>query len=162
MGIAIFPGSFDPFTNGHLDVVRTALDLADKVVLAIGVHPTKSALFTLDERAEMIREVIAESSAETASRVGVISFDGLIVEAARAAGATILLRGIRDGTDLDYEMQMAGMNAVLAPELRTVFIPAPSAFRHVSATLVRQIAHMGGDIASFVPPNVASRMEGRR
>lgn len=162
MRTAIFPGSFDPLTKGHLELVRTALDLADKVVLAIGVHPTKSTLFTLDERAEMIREVMAESAAGLADRVGVVSFDGLIVEAARAAGASILLRGIRDGTDLDYEMQLAGMNAVLAPELRTVFVPAPAAFRHVSATLVRQIAHMGGDIASFVPPAVARRMEGRR
>ncbi len=153
---AIVPGSFDPLTNGHIDILAAALAMADKVVVAIGVHPSKSALFTLDERTEMIREVTGLLPG--GERIAVVAFDGLIVEAARAAGATLMVRGLRDANDFDYEMRMTGMNAVLAPELRTVFVPAAPGVRHLSATLVRQIAQMGGDIAAFVPEPVLRRM----
>jgi len=153
---AIVPGSFDPLTNGHLDIFAAALEMADCVVVAIGVHPQKSALFTLDERTEMIREVTA--SLPGGERIAVVAFDGLIVEAARAAGATLLVRGLRDASDFDYEMRMTGTNAVLAPDIRTVFIPAAEGARHLSATLVRQIAGMGGDISAFVPEPVLRRM----
>ncbi|MCW5697749.1 MAG: pantetheine-phosphate adenylyltransferase [Bauldia sp.] len=155
--IAIFPGSFDPMTVGHVDVLAAALELADHVVLAIGIHPTRTALFTFEERAEMLREVVDDIGGGE-GRVTVAHYDGLIVEAARAAGATILVRGIRDGGDLDGELRMAGMNAALAPEIRTVLVPARPVHRHISATLVRQISRMGGDVAAFVPPAVARRL----
>lgn len=155
--IAIFPGSFDPMTVGHVDVLVAALELADHVVLAIGIHPTRTAMFTFDERAEMLGEVVADT-AGSQGRVTVVQYDGLIVDAARAAGATILVRGIRDGGDLDGELRMAGMNAALAPEIRTVLVPARPVHRHISATLVRQISRMGGDVAPFVPVAVARKL----
>jgi pantetheine-phosphate adenylyltransferase len=160
---ALYPGSFDPVTNGHLDVLRQALGIADRVVVAIGVHPGKVPLFTFEERAEMIAAVAAEAfGAAAARRISVAGFDGLVVAAAKAHGATLLVRGLRDGTDLDYEMQMAGMNGTLAPDVQTVFLPASPGVRHITATLVRQIAAMGGDVAAFVPPGVALRLEGKR
>lgn len=155
--VALFPGSFDPMTIGHVEVLATALDLADRVVVAIGVHPTRSPMFTFAERAEMVREVVAGIPG-AAARVTVAEYDGLIVDAARAAGASLLVRGVRDGEDLAGEMRMAGMNATMAPELRTVLVPATPALRHVSATYVRQIAAMGGDAGAFVPPAVARRL----
>jgi len=156
-GIAFYPGSFDPPTNGHRDMLRAALGLADRLVVAIGVHPGKTPLFSFDERVALIRDVVAESG-EDPARVNVIAFDGLTVDAARDAGATVMIRGLRDGTDLDYEMQLAGMNGAMAPSIQTVFLPATPATRHITATLVRQIARMGGDVSSFVPPCVARKL----
>lgn len=155
--IALYAGSFDPVTNGHLDILRQSLDLADKVVVAIGVHPGKTPLFSFDERVELIHAAAeAELPQGLSGRIEVISFSNLVIDAARSVGATSLIRGLRDGTDLDYEMQMAGMNGTMAPEIRTVFLPASPAVRHITATLVRQIARMGGDISDFVPAPVAA------
>jgi len=163
MRTALYSGSFDPITNGHLDVLRQALGVADRVVVAIGIHPGKPPLFSFEERVAMIEAVAhATFGAEAAGRVSVASFDGLVVEAARRHGATLLLRGLRDGTDLDYEMQMAGMNATLAPDVQTVFLPASPGVRHITATLVRQIAAMGGDVTAFVPTGVAERLAAKR
>jgi pantetheine-phosphate adenylyltransferase len=148
---AFYTGSFDPMTNGHLDVLVQALALADRLVVGIGVHPGKTPLFSFEQRAEMIRAALG---VEKGSRVDVVSFDGLAVDAARAHYATLMVRGLRDGTDFDYEMQMAGMNRQMAPEIQTVFLPAGSSSRPITATLVRQIAAMGGDVSSFVPPAV--------
>jgi pantetheine-phosphate adenylyltransferase len=159
--IAIYPGTFDPLTNGHLDVIRGALMLADELVVAIGVHPGKTPVFSLDEREAIIAEAVAGLGV-TKGRVRIASFDGLVVDAAKAAGATILIRGLRDATDFDYEMQMTGMNGTMAPEVQTVFLPATPATRHITATLVRQIAAMGGDISPFVPAGVAARFRARR
>jgi pantetheine-phosphate adenylyltransferase len=159
--IAIYPGTFDPLTNGHVDVIRGALALADEVVVAIGVHPGKAPVFSLEERTAIIAETFAELGVK-AGRVRVVAFDGLVVDAARAAGATILIRGLRDTTDFDYEMEMTGMNGTMAPEVQTVFLPATPATRHITATLVRQIAAMGGDISPFVPAGVAKRFRDRR
>lgn len=156
---ALFAGSFDPPTNGHLDVLRQALGIADRVVAAIGVHPGKAPAFSFDERVAMIGEAAAAAFGPAeAARVSVVAFDGLVVEAARAHGAGVIVRGVRDGTDLDYEMQMAGMNGVMAPDVQTVFLPAAPPVRHITATLVRQIAAMGGDVSPFVPPAVLSRI----
>lgn len=160
MRTVLYSGSFDPVTNGHVDVLAQALDLADRVVVAIGVHPSKKPLFDFDERVAMIRESALLLGADPA-RVEVIAFSGLVIEAARKAGAAAIVRGLRDGTDLDYEMQMAGMNGAMAPEVRTLFLPASPGVRHITATLVRQIAAMGGDVASFVPAFVADRLKGR-
>ncbi len=155
---AFYAGSFDPVTNGHVDVIRNACRLADRLVVAIGVHPGKTPLFTPDERREMIQSACGPLAAAEGVALEVTTFDDLAVEAARRAGATLLVRGLRDGTDLDYEMQMAGMNGAMAPGVQTVFLPASPAVRPITATLVRQIASMGGDISAFVPDDVAGRL----
>lgn len=154
MTIAFYPGSFDPMTNGHLDVLIQSLNVAEKIVVAIGVHPGKVPLFTFEERADLIRESMAKAVADAGERLSVVSFSNLVVDAARQHGASMLIRGLRDGTDLDYEMQMAGMNRQMAPDIQTVFLPAGTASRPITATLVRQIAAMGGNVESFVPKPV--------
>ena len=157
--VAIYAGSFDPLTNGHLDVLKGALAIADTVIVAIGVHPGKQPLFSFEERVGLIATAAKSELGTDASRIPAIAFDGLVIDAARANGASILIRGLRDGTDLDYEMQMAGMNETMAPELQTVFLPASPSVRTITATLVRQIASMGGDIRPFVPAAVAAALK---
>lgn len=161
MTTAFYPGSFDPMTNGHLDVLVQALEVADKVIVAIGVHPGKTPLFSFEERADLIRASLAEALPEKAGNIDVVSFDRLVVDAARANGARLLIRGLRDGTDLDYEMQMAGMNRQMAPDVQTVFLPAGTASRPITATLVRQIASMGGDVSAFVPAPVLAALKSK-
>lgn len=159
---ALYPGSFDPVTNGHMDILRQALVLADQLVVAIGIHPGKPPLFSFEERVELIHSSAIEAlGAENAGRIRVISFSNLVVDTAREHGAAVLVRGLRDGTDLDYEMQMAGMNGTMAPDIRTVFLPASPHVRHITATLVRQIAKMGGDITDFVPPSVSAPLRAK-
>jgi pantetheine-phosphate adenylyltransferase len=148
--IALYPGSFDPVTNGHLDVVQNAAALCDRLIVAIGVHPGKKPLFSTEERLAMVRAVFECTT-----------YDNLTITAAQQAGATIMIRGLRDGTDLDYEMQIAGMNQTMAPEVHTVFLPASVAVRPITATLVRQIAAMGGDVSAFVPPSVADQLKAK-
>jgi pantetheine-phosphate adenylyltransferase len=157
--IGLFAGSFDPITLGHLDVVRNAVRLVDRLVVAIGLHPGKSPLFSAGERQSMLEEICAPVARAAGSDFHCMTFSGLVVAAAREAGATVLIRGVRDATDFDYEMQMAGMNGAMAPELQTVFLPAAPAVRPITATLVRQIASMGGDVSSFVPAQVALRLK---
>lgn len=157
--IALYAGSFDPVTNGHLDVVRHAVRLADRLVIAIGVHPGKTPLFTAEERTAMLHENCAPFAREAKCELHCTTFSDLVVDAVRKAGATMLIRGVRDGTDLDYEMQMAGMNGAMAPEVVTVFLPASPAVRPITATLVRQIAGMGGDVSAFVPAPVVARLK---
>jgi len=157
--IALYAGSFDPVTNGHLDVVSQAFGLCDRLVVAIGVHPGKTPLFPVDERLAMVREVFEPVAKSARCELECTTFDDLTVTAAKRANATILIRGLRDGTDLDYEMQIAGMNGTMAPQIRTVFLPASPAVRPITATLVRQIAGMGGDVSHFVPKSVAKRVK---
>jgi pantetheine-phosphate adenylyltransferase len=156
---ALFAGSFDPITNGHLDVVGKAVRLADRLVLAVGIHPGKTPLFSADERLAMLDELCAPLARAAGCALACITFADLVVAAARREGATILIRGVRDGTDLDYEMQMAGMNGAMAPDVQSVFLPASPAVRPITATLVRQIAGMGGDVTAFVPAAVAARLQ---
>jgi len=156
--VAFYAGSFDPVTNGHIDVVRQAVRLADRLVLAIGVHPGKTPLFSPEEKIEMLRAEVAPISAKTGCTIDIVTFDNLTVDAAKAANATLIFRGLRDGTDLDYEMQMAGMNGTMAPDIDAVFLPASPGVRHVTATLVRQIAMMGGNVKAFVSPAVRKRL----
>jgi pantetheine-phosphate adenylyltransferase len=125
---------------------------------AIGVHPGKAPIFTPDERADLIRLSCAGALKSTSCKLEVATFDGLAVEVARKHGAVILLRGLRGGTDLDYEMQMAGMNGAMAPDVQTIFTPASPGVRHITATLVRQIAMMGGDVSTFVPADVVAAL----
>ena len=157
--IALYPGSFDPVTNGHLDVVRQAVGLCDQLIVAIGVNPGKKPLFTVEERSKMVREVFAPIAAKAGCAFDTTTYDNLTVTAAQKVGATIMIRGLRDGTDLDYEMQISGMNETMAPEVQTVFVPASVAVRPITATLVRQIAAMGGNVSAFVPPAVAASLK---
>jgi len=159
--IALYPGSFDPVTNGHLDVVRRAVHLCERLIVAVGIQPTKKPLFSTEERFAMIREVFGPVAAKAGCELDTATYDGLTVSAARKAGATVMVRGLRDGTDLDYEMQLAGMNETMAPEVHTIFVPASAPIRPITATLVRQIAGMGGDVSAFVPASVAASLKAK-
>jgi pantetheine-phosphate adenylyltransferase len=157
--IALYPGSFNPVTNGHLDVVRHAVGLCDRLVVAIGVNPGKKPLFSIQERLDMVEAIFAPVASAAGCAFDCTTYDNLTVTAAQKNGATIMIRGLRDGTDLDYEMQLAGMNQAMAPEVQTVFVPASPAVRPITATLVRQIAAMGGDVSAFVPEAVAASLK---
>jgi pantetheine-phosphate adenylyltransferase len=156
--IALFPGSFDPVTNGHLDLVRQASRLADRLVLAIGTHPGKTPLFSIAERLALLEEACGPLAKAGRFDLDYTTFADLVVTAAKRAGATLLVRGLRSSADFDYEMEMAGMNGAMAPDLQTIFLPASPSVRPITATLVRQIAAMGGDVSPFVPPAVAARL----
>lgn len=159
--IGFTSGSFDPVTNGHMDVIARAARMVDTLVVGIGVHPGKTPLFSPDEKIEMLKADTAAVVRKTGCKIEITTFKTLTIEAAEAAGATVIFRGLRDGTDFDYEMQMAGMNGAMAPDIDTVFLPASPGVRHITGTLVRQIALMGGDIAEFVSPAVAKRLKAK-
>ena len=159
--IGFTSGSFDPVTNGHLDVIRRAARMVDELVIGIGVHPGKAPLFTTDEKIEMLKAETAPIPKATGCAIEISTFDKLTVDAAKAVGATLIFRGLRDGTDFDYEMQMSGMNGAMAPGIDTVFLPASPEVRHITGTLVRQIAMMGGNVSQFVTPGVARRLKAK-
>ena len=157
--IALFPGSFDPVTNGHIDLVRQAARVAERLVLAIGTHPGKAPLFSTEERLAMLAETCGPVARANDCEFACVTFADLVVAAAQREGATLIIRGLRSATDFDYEMEMAGMNAAMAPGIQTLFLPASPHVRPITATLVRQIASMGGDVSSFVPAQVAVRLK---
>src|SRR3954467_14341661 len=159
--IALFPGSFDPVTNGHIDVVWQAARLVDRLVLAIGTHPGKTPLFTTKERLAMLEEACAPAAKVAGASLHCTTFADLVVAAAKRENASVLIRGLRSSADFDYEMEMAGMNGAMAPAVQTVFLPASPLVRPITATLVRQIASMGGDVSQFVPPSVAARLKAK-
>ncbi len=156
MRCGFYPGTFDPPTLGHRDILRRGLKIFDKLVAGIGVHPSKAPMFTADERVAMLKEELQSFGA--GSRAEVVLFQGLTVDAARDYGAQCIIRGLRDGGDFNYEMQMSGMNAQLAPDIETVFVAASPGTAHITGTLVRQIASLGGDVSSFVSPAVVYRI----
>ncbi|MDB5505908.1 MAG: coaD [Devosia sp.] len=149
--VGFYPGSFDPVTNGHLDVVERACKLVDTLIVGVGTHHSKKGLFTHEARLSLLKQVLEPIGRRTETEFEVVEFEGLMVQAARQHGAKLIIRGLRDTTDYNFEMQMVGMNAQMAPDLQTVFLPSSPHVRHISATLVRQIAEMGGDITAFVP-----------
>jgi pantetheine-phosphate adenylyltransferase len=157
--IGFYSGSFDPVTLGHTDVIERACCLVDKLVIGIGVHPEKSPLFSAKERIEMLNAETKGIAKATGTVIEIVTFDNLVVEAARSHEARVIFRGLRDGADFDYEMQMAGMNGAMAPSIQTVFVAASPRVRHIAANLVRQIALMGGDVSAFVSKPVAARLE---
>ncbi|MGD9806760.1 MAG: pantetheine-phosphate adenylyltransferase [Hyphomicrobiaceae bacterium] len=159
--IGFYSGSFDPITNGHTDVLRRSAALVDRLVIGIGIHPGKTPLFSTEEKTSLIDAEMKPISARYGTEIKVVTFAGLTVDAAREAGATVIFRGLRDGTDLDYEMQMSGMNSAMAADVDTVFLPASPDVRHITATLVRQIAMMGGDVTSFVSPQVVAALKAK-
>lgn len=156
-----YSGSFDPVTLGHTDVIRRAAAILDRLVIGIGVNPGKSPMFSEDERVDMLKKEVAAIARESGTQIDIVTFSGLAVDAARTHGASVIVRGLRDGTDFDYEMQMAGMNGEMAPEIQTIYVSASPAVRHIAANLVRAIAAMGGDATPFVSPGVASALSAK-
>jgi pantetheine-phosphate adenylyltransferase len=159
MRVGLYPGSFDPVTHGHVDVVRRAAYLVDRLVIAIGTHHDKHPLFTAKERVKLASEVLGPAARKAGLELEVTTYDNLTVDAAKAARATVVVKGLRNADDFDYEMQMADMNHALAPGIETVFLAASPDTRHIAASLVRQIAAMGGDVSPFVPPVVAKALQ---
>lgn len=157
--VGFYPGSFDPITNGHLDVIERACRLVDRLVIGIGVHAAKQPMLSAAQRRELLAETAGPIGTRTGVAIEIIEFEGLMVRAAQSCGAGIVIRGLRDTTDYNYEMQMVGMNAQMAPDIQTVFVPSSPNVRHISATLVRQIAQMKGDVAPFVPRPVLKLLE---
>lgn len=148
--IALFPGTFDPITNGHADLIRRAARLFEQVVVAIAANPEKQPLFSLQERIDLARAVLADIE-----DVSVEGFDDLLIDCVRRHGARVILRGLRAVSDFEYEFQMAGMNKRLGPEIETAFLPASERDTFISASLVKEIATLGGDVSEFVAPDVA-------
>ncbi|MPY87256.1 MAG: pantetheine-phosphate adenylyltransferase [Luteitalea sp.] len=151
--MAICPGSFDPLTNGHVDMISRATRLFDRIVVAVLVHPDKAPLFSVEQRVAMTREVFREQS-----QVEVDAFDGLLVEYARRRGAQVVVRGLRAVSDFEYEMQMAHMNRRLEAALETVFMMPSEAHSYLSSRLVKEIHRLGGDVSAFVPPTVQAHL----
>lgn len=159
--IGLYPGTFDPITNGHLDIIRRSLKLVDHLVVGIGVHATKSPLLPLEMRRNLIESEAGPLADAAGGKLSITTFKGLVVDAADDANASVIVRGIRGATDFDYEDQMVGMNSVMNPKVETVFLIASNATRSISSTLIRQIASMGGDIRPFVPARVADEIAAR-
>lgn len=152
--LAIYPGSFDPPTFGHLDVVERASKIFPRVVVALGLHPRRESLFDMDERVQLLQEVTSNYD-----NVEVDRFDGLLVEYARGLGARVLVRGLRAQTDFEYELHIAHANADLAPEIDTLFLPTRTRHGFISASLVREIARHGGDVSRYAPEAVCRALE---
>jgi pantetheine-phosphate adenylyltransferase len=159
--IGFYSGSFDPVTLGHTDVIERACRLVDKLVIGIGVHPEKTPLFSAQERTDMLAAETKAIAKATGTDIKIVTFSDLVVDAAEAHEASVIFRGLRDGADFDYEMQMAGMNGAMAPGIQTVFVAASPGVRHIAANLVRQIALMGGDASTFVSAAVAQRLKAK-
>jgi len=149
--VGVYPGTFDPVTNGHLDIITRASRLVDKLVIGVARNIGKGPLFPLDERVALVEAECAAVSARTGTPIEVVSFDTLLIEFARAAGAKMIVRGLRAVSDFDYEFQMAGMNYRLDPDIETVFLTASEHHQFISSRFVKEIARLGGDVSSFVP-----------
>ena len=151
--LAVYPGSFDPITRGHEDLIRRGLGIADRVVVAVATQVSKQPLFTLEERIRLIRAVLGSSK-----RLGVAAFDGLLVDFARNNGAHLIVRGLRYVSDFEYEYQMALMNRKLAPDIETLFLVPAFDLTYLSSSLVREVARFGGDVGGLVHPTVAKAL----
>ncbi len=153
MTTVIYPGTFDPITNGHTDLVRRASNLFDKVILAIAVNPSKSPVFSIEKRLEM-----ANTALSSINNLQVCELEGLLVNFAKIHHASAILRGLRAVSDFDYEFQLAGMNRKLAPEIETLFVTPSEKYAYISSSIVREIATLGGDVTEFVPENVKAEL----
>ena len=153
---AVYPGSFDPITNGHLDILSRGVGMFDRIIVAILRNPDKDPLFPLDERIEILKSVVRRWSS-----VQIESFDGLLVEFARSRGAQVIVRGLRALSDFEYEFQMTLMNQRLEPGIQTVFMMPSETYSYVSSRLVKEVARLGGDVTGLVPPEVATRLKQR-
>ncbi len=159
--IGFYSGSFDPVTLGHTDVIRRASRLVDKLVIGIGVNPGKAPMFSEVDRIAMLDGEVRAIADAAAAKISIVTFTGLAVDAARQHKASVIIRGLRDGTDFDYEMQMAGMNGEMAPEMQTIYVSASPAVRHIAANLVRAVVSMGGDASPFVSKDVLRQLKAK-
>jgi len=157
--IAFYPGSFDPVTYGHVDIIARAGTVADTVIIGVGVHHGKKPLFGATDRVAMLAHECERLAKSSDCQYKIVTFENLAVDAARENGANLIIRGLRDAGDFDYEMQMAGMNAGLASDIETIFLASSPRVRHIAASLVRQIASMDGDVSPFVPENVEKMLK---
>lgn len=157
MSTAIYPGSFDPLTNGHISIIRGALVVVDKLIIAVLNNPKKQSLFSVDERIELIREAVGVDE----SRIEVDSFGGLLVDYCRRKDVKVVVRGLRAVADFEYELQMANMNRHLYEDMETVFLMANDAYFYVSSNIVKEAASLGGDVSALVPPNVSLRLKAK-
>lgn len=146
----IYPGTFDPVTYGHIDIVKRAVDLFDEVVVTVAINPSKKPLFTTEERVEMLRQSLIEFN----SKVVIDSFNGLLVEHAKHVGATAIIRGLRQISDFEFEFQMALMNRKLSGDITTIFLMPHERYTYLNSTVIRNLASLHADVSSFVPPNV--------
>ncbi len=156
--VGLYPGTFDPVTNGHLDVIARAARLLDKLIVGVAINTGKGPLFSLEERVEMVEAEIAHIATENGMVIEVLPFDTLLIDFARKVGASMIVRGLRAVSDYDYEIQMAGMNYRMAPDIETVFLMASERHQFIASRLVKEVALLGGDISSFVPPRTLERM----
>ena len=154
--VALFPGTFDPFTNGHLDLATRAAGLFPRVVIAVAQASTKNALFSAAERVEMIQSTLAASP--TAGSISVTTFEGLVVDCAKDVGATVMIRGLRAVSDFEFEFQMALMNRKLSPKLEIVYLMPDVRYTYLNATLVKEVARLGGDVHDLLPPLVSAKL----
>ena len=152
--IAIYPGTFDPITNGHIDIISRAIKVVDKLVIGVAINAGKGPLFNLDQRVNLVEHEIAQLADDDLARIGVKPFEGLLTDLAVDCGATLIVRGLRAVSDFEYEFQMTGMNRRLNPDIETVFLTASEKHQFISSRLVKEIVSMGGDITHFVTPNV--------
>lgn len=157
--IGLYPGTFDPMTNGHLDIISRAVKLVDRLIIGVAINEAKSPLFNLDERTQMIEEATAPLAGDGRAAIEVRPFDNLLVQVAEEVGAGVIIRGLRAVSDFEYEYQMVGMNSVLNPDIETVFLMAEATHQAVSSTLVKEIAKLGGDVSRFIPPFIEERMK---
>ena len=155
--IALYPGTFDPMTLGHLDIMKRASNLCDKLVIAVAINNSKGPLFSLDERVEMVENVVAPFRDRI--EVEVKPFEGLLIHFVESVGASMIVRGLRAVSDFEYEFQMAGMNDRLNPDIETVFLMADPQFQTIASRLVKEIARLGGDVSQFVTPEVEQRLK---
>ena len=157
MSVAIYPGSFDPLTNGHLSIIKGGLVVVDKLIVAVLSNPKKQSLFSVEERIELIREAVGVDE----QRIEVDSFNGLLVDYCRKKGVKVVVRGLRAVADFEYELQMANMNRHLYEDMETVFLMANDAYFYVSSNIVKEAASLGGDVSALVPPNVSARLKAK-
>jgi len=159
--IGLYPGTFDPVTNGHVDIIRRAARTVDRLVIGVAINAGKGPLFSLEERAQMVSEEIADMGDGLAGRIVVKPFDSLLVHFAAEQNADCIIRGLRAVSDFEYEFQMVGMNARLNPNIETIFLMASESQQFIASRLVKEIAALGGDITSFVSARVAKRIQER-
>ena len=156
--VGLYPGTFDPVTNGHLDVIARAARLLDKLVVGVAISTGKGPLLSLNERVELVEAEIARIATQNGMVIEVMPYDTLLIDFARKVDATMIVRGLRAVTDFDYEFQMAGMNYRMAPDIETVFLMASERHQFIASRLVKEVAMLGGDISSFVPPLTLERV----
>jgi len=159
--IGIYPGTFDPITNGHTDIIRRAAQIVDRLVIGVARNDGKGPLFSTDERVEIVRDEVAHLDNGDAARIEVRTFQTLLMHFAQSVGASVIIRGLRAVSDFEYEFQMAGMNARLNPQIETVFLMASDRYQFISSRLVKEIGALGGEVSHFVSPRVAARLANR-